>query len=175
MSMSFPNYVYFLLFCAILAAFRPINRRGIISLLQDLTRLVTLPCKSAVTCDSWVRFSRDIGNFLSLYWYSPLEICSNLWLLVWMCLLTDYFLLKSVTLTPTIQFWSTKCSLLNWKLYPKRVFSRLATAVSKKRNRTDPAKPTTIVKAGVDDSIVLPICMALNGDNGGYHERGALV
>ena len=61
------NYVYFLLFCAILAAFRPINRRGIISLLQDLTILVTLPCKSAVTCDSWVRFSRDIGNFLSLY------------------------------------------------------------------------------------------------------------
>ena len=120
-----------------------------------------------------------IGRALSRkplwYWYSPLEICSNLWLLVWMCLLTDYFLLKSVTLTPTIQFWSIKCSLLNLKLYPKRVFSRLATAVSKKRNRTDPAKPTTIVKAGVDDSIVLPICMALNGDNGGYHERGALV
>ena len=47
-------------------------------------------------------------------------------------------------------------------MFPKTVFSRLATAVSKKTKRMEPTKPPMMVKAGVDVSKALPICMPLN-------------
>jgi hypothetical protein len=47
-------------------------------------------------------------------------------------------------------------------LFPKTVFSRLATAVRRKTKRTEPRKPPMMVKSGDDVRIGLAICIPLN-------------